>query len=70
MGSAEYRQSPAFYERCAEVRALLAAEGALHTGEDALPVEGGPKGGPAGGQAGASAEAASVSAASGEAGAS
>jgi NitT/TauT family transport system ATP-binding protein len=33
MGAASYRQSPAFYERCAQVRDALAAEGALH--EDA-----------------------------------
>ena len=30
MGSDGYRQSPAFHERCAELRSLLAAEGALH----------------------------------------
>jgi NitT/TauT family transport system ATP-binding protein len=30
MGSAGYRQTEVFYERCAELRALLAAEGALH----------------------------------------
>jgi NitT/TauT family transport system ATP-binding protein len=30
MGEADYRESPSFYERCAAVRAILAAEGALH----------------------------------------
>jgi len=30
MGDTGYRQDPAFYERCAEVREILAAEGALH----------------------------------------
>jgi len=34
MGSSEYRQTEAFYARCAELRALLAAEGALHPGGD------------------------------------
>lgn len=34
MGDAEYRQSPAFYERCAELRELLAAEGAFHAPDD------------------------------------
>jgi len=32
MGRAEYRASDAFFERCKELRALLAAEGALHAG--------------------------------------
>ncbi len=32
MGSEGYRAAPAFYERCAELRALLAAEGAVHAG--------------------------------------
>lgn len=31
-GDDSYRQSPAYYENCARVRALLAAEGALHAG--------------------------------------
>lgn len=35
MGSSGYRASAAFYERCAELRALLAAEGAVH----AVPAE-------------------------------
>ena len=30
MGETDYRQDPAFHERCAEVREVLAAEGALH----------------------------------------
>jgi len=30
MGETDYRQDPAFHERCAEVREILAAEGALH----------------------------------------
>jgi ABC-type nitrate/sulfonate/bicarbonate transport system ATPase subunit len=30
MGSAGYRQSPVFYERCAELRSLLAEYGAVH----------------------------------------
>ncbi len=30
MGSHDYRQTEAFYAKCAEVRGLLAAEGALH----------------------------------------
>ncbi len=30
MGAEGYRETSAFYERCAELRALLAAEGALH----------------------------------------
>jgi NitT/TauT family transport system ATP-binding protein len=32
MGEAGYRQSSRFYERCAELRSLLAAEGAVHPG--------------------------------------
>jgi NitT/TauT family transport system ATP-binding protein len=32
MGSSAYRQSEAFYAKCAELRGLLAAEGALHPG--------------------------------------
>jgi hypothetical protein len=32
MGSEGYRSSPAFYERCAELRELLAGEGAVHPG--------------------------------------
>lgn len=32
MGSAGYRQSAAFYERCAHLRALLAEHGAIHAG--------------------------------------
>jgi NitT/TauT family transport system ATP-binding protein len=32
MGEPGYRQSPGFYERCAELRDLLAAEGAVHPG--------------------------------------
>jgi NitT/TauT family transport system ATP-binding protein len=32
MGSTGYRQEPAFHERCAAVREVLAAEGALHVG--------------------------------------
>ena len=34
MGDAGYRQSAAFYERCASVRELLAAEGALHAADE------------------------------------
>lgn len=30
MGSESYRQTPEFYEKCAELRAMLAAQGALH----------------------------------------
>jgi NitT/TauT family transport system ATP-binding protein len=32
MGEAAYRQTEAFYAKCAELRGLLAAEGALHVG--------------------------------------
>jgi NitT/TauT family transport system ATP-binding protein len=32
MGAEEYRQTEEFYEKCAELRRLLAAQGALHTG--------------------------------------
>jgi len=32
MGEPGYRDTPAFYERCAELRALLSAEGAVHAG--------------------------------------
>jgi NitT/TauT family transport system ATP-binding protein len=32
MGSTDYRQTEAFYAKCAELRSLLAAEGALHRG--------------------------------------
>ncbi|PKQ16777.1 MAG: ABC transporter ATP-binding protein [Actinobacteria bacterium HGW-Actinobacteria-7] len=32
MGTAGYRSSPAFYERCAQLRGLLAGEGAVHPG--------------------------------------
>jgi NitT/TauT family transport system ATP-binding protein len=32
MGAPGYRESSAFYERCVELRALLAAEGAVHPG--------------------------------------
>jgi ABC-type nitrate/sulfonate/bicarbonate transport system ATPase subunit len=32
MGSSAYRQTEAFYAKCAELRTLLAAEGALHPG--------------------------------------
>jgi len=35
MGSADYRQTEAFYAKCAELRGLLAAEGALHPGGEA-----------------------------------
>jgi ABC-type nitrate/sulfonate/bicarbonate transport system ATPase subunit len=34
MGSRDYRQTEVFYARCAEIRSLLAAEGALHPGGD------------------------------------
>jgi len=32
MGEADYRSAPEFHERCAELRRILAAEGALHAG--------------------------------------
>ncbi len=32
MGESAYRQTEAFYEKCAELRRLLASEGALHVG--------------------------------------
>lgn len=32
MGEVDYRQTPTFYERCAQLRELLAAEGAVHHG--------------------------------------
>jgi hypothetical protein len=32
MGEEAYRQTGAFYAKCAELRTLLAAEGALHPG--------------------------------------
>ena len=35
MGGAGYRQTEDFYAKCAELRALLAAEGALHPGGEA-----------------------------------
>lgn len=35
MGEAGYRQSSTFYERCAELRSLLSAEGAVHPGATA-----------------------------------
>jgi hypothetical protein len=41
MGSAGYRQTEVFYERCAELRALLAAEGALHPDAAAAAAAGG-----------------------------
>jgi len=39
MGDAGFRDTPAFYERCAELRRLLAAEGALEVGPT-VPVGG------------------------------
>jgi len=37
MGETAYRQSPAFYERCAHVREILAAEGALRAESTVSP---------------------------------
>jgi len=38
MGEAGYRESQSFYERCAQLRALLASEGAVHPGAAAETV--------------------------------
>ena len=40
-GEPGYRQSPEFYERCAHLRSLLAAEGAVHPGVAAAEAGGG-----------------------------
>lgn len=39
MGSAGYRQSPVFYERCAELRRLLAEHGAVHVSDELSTAE-------------------------------
>ncbi|HEX9092520.1 MAG TPA: ABC transporter ATP-binding protein [Coriobacteriia bacterium] len=39
MGDPAYRDTETFYERCAHLRRLLAAEGALHAGDAARPAD-------------------------------